>query len=192
VRGQLRAGRVDPPDDLGGAVGQQLPRRGEPDPAADALQQLRAGLGLEPGEVVGHRRLGVVQLLRGRGDGPVARDRVDDTQPVDVQHPSTLSMSQHESWHWISGPAGRKLDRMTATQNAPATGLSPLVAGIRSAVERHADWAETARLVADELRRNLPTPDVLTAEQQLGSPEGYRGHTLHVEPDGSFSIVALV
>ena len=101
-------------------------------------------------------------------------------------------MSQHESWHWISGPARRKLDRMTATQNAPAAGLSPLVAGIRTAVERRADWAETARLVADELRRNLPTPDVLTAEQQLGSPEGYRGHTLHVEPDGSFSIVALV
>jgi predicted metal-dependent enzyme (double-stranded beta helix superfamily) len=33
---------------------------------------------------------------------------------------------------------------------------------------------------------------VLTAEQRLGSPDGYRSHTLHVEPDGSFSIIALV
>ena len=33
---------------------------------------------------------------------------------------------------------------------------------------------------------------MLTAEQRLGSPDGYRSHTLHVEPDGSFSIIALV
>ena len=33
---------------------------------------------------------------------------------------------------------------------------------------------------------------MLTAEQSLGSPDDYCGHTLHVEPDGSFSIVALV
>ena len=33
---------------------------------------------------------------------------------------------------------------------------------------------------------------MLTAAQRLGSPDDYRGHTLHVEPDGSFSIVALV
>ena len=29
-------------------------------------------------------------------------------------------------------------------------------------------------------------------EQRLGLPDGYRSHTLHVEPNGSFSIVALV
>jgi 3-mercaptopropionate dioxygenase len=81
---------------------------------------------------------------------------------------------------------------MTATQIRPTRRLSPLVAGIRTAVDSHADWAETAQLVADQLRRHLPGPDVLTAEQRLGSPDGYRGHPLHVEPDGSFSIVALV
>jgi 3-mercaptopropionate dioxygenase len=80
----------------------------------------------------------------------------------------------------------------TATVIPPATALAPLVAGVRACVERHAGWAETAQLVADELRRHLPSPDVLTDEQRLGSPDGYRGHTLHVEPDGSFSIVALV
>src|SRR5690349_23594695 len=81
---------------------------------------------------------------------------------------------------------------MTATQTRPAGRLSPLVAGIRTVVERHADWGETAQLVAGQLRRNLPGPDVLDAEQRLGSPDDYVGHTLHVEPDGSFSIVALV
>jgi predicted metal-dependent enzyme (double-stranded beta helix superfamily) len=81
---------------------------------------------------------------------------------------------------------------MTAIQIRPTSGLSPLVAGIRAAVDSHAGWDETAQLVADQLRRHLPSPDVLTAEQRLGSPDGYRSHTLHVEPDGSFSIVALV
>ena len=81
---------------------------------------------------------------------------------------------------------------MTATQIRPASRLSPLVAGIRTAVEVHADLAETAQLVADQLRRHLPTPDVLAAAQRLGSPDGYRSHTLHVEPDGSFSVIALV
>jgi 3-mercaptopropionate dioxygenase len=81
---------------------------------------------------------------------------------------------------------------ITASQTHPASQLSPLVGGIRPAVERHANWAETAQLVAVQLRRHLPTPDVLTAEQRLGSPDDYQGHALHVEPAGSFSIVALV
>ena len=81
---------------------------------------------------------------------------------------------------------------MTATQIRPTGQLTPLVAGIRTAIERHADWAETAQLVAEQLRRHLPTPDVLSPERQLGSPDDYVGHTLHAEPDGSFSIVALV
>jgi 3-mercaptopropionate dioxygenase len=81
---------------------------------------------------------------------------------------------------------------MTALQTRPASRLSPLVAGIRTAVGSNAGWDETAQLVAGALQRNLPTPDVLTAEQRLGSPDDYQGHTLHVEPDGSFSIVGLV
>jgi predicted metal-dependent enzyme (double-stranded beta helix superfamily) len=81
---------------------------------------------------------------------------------------------------------------MTATQTLPTSRLAELVAGTRTAVRRHGDWAETAQLVADALRRHLPGPDVLSAEQRLGSPDGYVGHTLHVEPDGTFSIIALV
>src|SRR5688500_2077505 len=81
---------------------------------------------------------------------------------------------------------------MTATQIRPASDLAELVAGVRTAVGTHASWSETAQLVAEQLRRHLPTPDVLTAEQRLGSAHGYRSHTLHVEPDGAFSIIGLV
>ena len=81
---------------------------------------------------------------------------------------------------------------MITTQIRPTSPLSPLVAGIRAAVESHAGWAETAQLVADQLRQHLPTTDVLTAAQRLGSPDDYCAHNLHIEPDGSFSIVALV
>jgi 3-mercaptopropionate dioxygenase len=81
---------------------------------------------------------------------------------------------------------------MTATQTPPTSRLTELVAAVRGAVDERAGWSETAQLVADQLRRHLPAPDVLTAEQRLGSPDGYRSHTLHVEPDGAFSIVGLV
>ena len=81
---------------------------------------------------------------------------------------------------------------MLTTPTRPVEGLTDLVDGVRAAVAVHADWGETARLVAEQLRRHLPGPDLLTAEQRLGSPDEYQGHTLYVEPDGSFSIVGLV
>jgi hypothetical protein len=39
----------------------------------------------------------------------VARDGVDDAQAGDVQHVSTLSMSQHEGWHLTYESIARKL-----------------------------------------------------------------------------------
>jgi 3-mercaptopropionate dioxygenase len=81
---------------------------------------------------------------------------------------------------------------MTTTQARPVDELTELVEGVRTAVAAQANWSDTAKLVAEQLRRHLPNPDVLTAEERLGSPDGYRTHTLHVEPDGSFSVVALV
>jgi 3-mercaptopropionate dioxygenase len=81
---------------------------------------------------------------------------------------------------------------MTTTQARPIDELTELVEGVRTAVAAHATWSDTAKLVGEQLRRHLPRPDVLTAEERLGSPDGYRTHTLHVEPDGSFSVVALV
>jgi predicted metal-dependent enzyme (double-stranded beta helix superfamily) len=75
---------------------------------------------------------------------------------------------------------------MSATQILPTGRLSPLVAGIRTAIDRHADWAETAQRVAGQLRLHLPTPDVLTPELRLGDLDEYVGHTLHVEPEELF------
>jgi 3-mercaptopropionate dioxygenase len=74
----------------------------------------------------------------------------------------------------------------------PDTGLDELVSAVRAVVERHADWRQTARLVAEELARQLPAPDVLTPEQRIGDLKHYRSYPLHTEPDGSFSVVALV
>ena len=70
--------------------------------------------------------------------------------------------------------------------------LDTLAAAIRAAVARRTGWRETARLVASELERHLPSPSILTTEQRAGDPERFRSHVLHSEPDGSFSIVALV
>ena len=70
--------------------------------------------------------------------------------------------------------------------------LDELAAAVRAVVNRREDWPETARLVAAELERHLPSPDVLTEEQRTGNQEGYRSHVLHAEPDGAFSIQALV
>jgi 3-mercaptopropionate dioxygenase len=73
-----------------------------------------------------------------------------------------------------------------------ATGLDELVWAVRAVVDRHDDWRRTARLVAQALERHLPSPEVLTDEQRAGDSAGYRSYPLHIEPDGSFSIVALV
>jgi predicted metal-dependent enzyme (double-stranded beta helix superfamily) len=74
----------------------------------------------------------------------------------------------------------------------PIHRLDRLVAGVRDAIDSRADWSHTARLVADELRAHLPGPEVLSPEQRLGTPDHAASHTLHVEPDGTFSIIAVV
>jgi 3-mercaptopropionate dioxygenase len=73
-----------------------------------------------------------------------------------------------------------------------ASGLGELVTAVRSAVDGHADWRRTADLVAGELRRHLPSPDILPVAQRIGNPESYRSHLLYTEPDGAFSVVGLV
>ncbi|WP_157253708.1 cysteine dioxygenase family protein [Nonomuraea typhae] len=62
--------------------------------------------------------------------------------------------------------------------------LDPLVSGIRAALNHRGDWQRTAQHAASELRRYLPAPEMLT-----GIPPG---ELLHVEPDGTFSIQAIV
>ena len=81
-----------------------------------------------------------------------------------------------------------RTQHLTSAQDS----LEDLVAGIRAAVARRADWPETARLVAAELEHHLPSAEALTEEQRTGSPGRYLSHVLHTEPDGAFSILALV
>ena len=78
------------------------------------------------------------------------------------------------------------------THDLRRTRWNELVVGVRSVVRRQHGWHETARLVAAELERDLPSPEVLTAEQRAGDVDGFRSHLLHVDPGGSFSIVGLV
>jgi hypothetical protein len=98
--GKLSLGGVYPSDDLGRPVSEQLSGTGETDTPADPLQQLRAGLGLQPGEVMTHRRLRVMQRLGRLGDRSVSGDGVDDAKPDEVKHPSILSMGHLAFWHW--------------------------------------------------------------------------------------------
>ena len=73
-----------------------------------------------------------------------------------------------------------------------ASPVQELAGAIRATVSVATDPHETAGLVAAQLRRHLPGPEALSVEQRIGDPDRYRTHVLHAEPDGSFSIVALV
>lgn len=80
------------------------------------------------------------------------------------------------------------------TVSSPVRSRCPagLIAAIRTATDCRADWQQTAILVAGQLRQHLPGPEILTSGQRAGDPAGYRCHVLHTEPDGSFSVTALV
>jgi predicted metal-dependent enzyme (double-stranded beta helix superfamily) len=67
-----------------------------------------------------------------------------------------------------------------------------LIAAVRRAARRGTDWEHTANLVAGVLRESLPGENLLTAEQLCGDPTCYQTHLVHAEPDGSFSIAAMV
>jgi predicted metal-dependent enzyme (double-stranded beta helix superfamily) len=84
------------------------------------------------------------------------------------------------------------IEQAAHTSVSERSELAELVAAVRDAVDVHADWGRTAELVAASVRGHLPGPDVLTPAQRRGDPERYRSHHLHIEPDGSFSIIALV
>ena len=79
---------------------------------------------------------------------------------------------------------------MTAT--VVRTPLTDLVTRIRAVIARGLSEGETAVEVANYRRPTLTLPGLLTEEQRQGSTDGYTQHVLHVEPDGSFSVVALV
>ena len=68
-----------------------------------------------------------------------------------------------------------------------------LVRAIRSETRRGLDWQQTADRVVSALRGRLPVPAaILPASLRAGNPDCYQSHLLHAEPDGSFSIAAMV
>ena len=86
---------------------------------------------------------------------------------------------------------------MTAVRpDAGLAGLTPalasLVCNVRGVVARRLPAQGTADAVGSLLRPVLAVPGLLAEEQREGDPDCYRQHVLHVEPDGSFSVVSLV
>ncbi|MFJ2775570.1 cysteine dioxygenase [Kitasatospora sp. NPDC087315] len=75
--------------------------------------------------------------------------------------------------------------------------MTALIGEIRAVVDRGLPPELTAYLVGERLAPHLLAgPDgadaLLTAGQREGDPDRYRQHVLHAEPDGGFSVVALV
>jgi 3-mercaptopropionate dioxygenase len=89
---------------------------------------------------------------------------------------------------------------LTSTDHATASGQAAggtcpdsLVCAVRADVRQRLDWQRTAERVACTLRGHLPDPAaVLPARLRRGDPAGYQSHLLYAEPDGSFSIAAMV
>lgn len=80
----------------------------------------------------------------------------------------------------------------TAVSGTVSPRLRRLIAATRAVVQSEGDPARAGLAVAELLRPYLDATDFLTPEQLEPSETCYRQHILHVEPDGSFSIVALV
>lgn len=76
----------------------------------------------------------------------------------------------------------------------PETGsdLNSLVDAVRSTVRCGLPAADTADRVSRDLQRWLATEPELPERYRASDPEHYVQHVVHTEPDGSFSIVALV
>jgi hypothetical protein len=90
VRGERRLGLLDrgeyPP-----RVADEYPAGlGQPEPAAVAFEQRTAGLPVQLGEVLGHRRRRAVQRVGGGGDGAVGRDGLERAEPGEVDHSAML------------------------------------------------------------------------------------------------------
>ena len=77
----------------------------------------------------------------------------------------------------------------------PVVGTCPdnLVRAVRAVVRLGLDWQATAERVVGTLLGNLPEPEALLPELlRRGDPACYQSHLVYSEPDGSFSIAAMV
>jgi predicted metal-dependent enzyme (double-stranded beta helix superfamily) len=76
---------------------------------------------------------------------------------------------------------------------SPRGGMNEMVQAIRGCTRVPGDWGVTAQNVADAMSRVLPGPDEVLALIPANARNGAEtSQVLHVEPDGSFSVVALV
>lgn len=80
---------------------------------------------------------------------------------------------------------------MVAQQSSTQTALENLVLHIRHEVQQGDASAAIAARVAGHLKPYLGRDDLLTEAQRESDPNQYKQHVLHVEDDGSFSIVSL-
>src|SRR5689334_11647323 len=88
-----------------------------------------------------------------------------------------------------SALASRQTDPAAVIRTCP----DGLVRAVRAEVGRGLGWQDTADGVAAALRASLPDPAaILPAPLRCGDPAGYQSHLLYAEPDGSFSISAMV
>jgi quercetin dioxygenase-like cupin family protein len=81
------------------------------------------------------------------------------------------------------------------TDRAVPAGACPdsLVRAVRAEVRLRLDWQQTADRVVGVLRASRPDPAVLLPwSLRRGDPACYQSHLLYAEPDGSFSVSAMV
>ena len=90
VRGELVLRGIQPAQDLLGPFRQQPAGVGQPDPAAGPLGQQRPGLGLEPGQVMAYRGLGVVEGPGRSGHRAVPGHRDEHAEPGHIQHSAII------------------------------------------------------------------------------------------------------
>ena len=80
---------------------------------------------------------------------------------------------------------------MVAEHVVRSATLERLISDIRAVVAESSDPARVSTAIAARLEPYLEDDNLLLPEQREPDPHHYRQHVLHVEPDGSFSIVSL-
>ena len=89
---------------------------------------------------------------------------------------------------------------LTSTYHAAAPVRPPvadacpedLIRAIRAEVRHGMNWQQTADRVVARLRTMVPSPAILPRQLRQGDPACYQSHLLYAEPDGAFSVVAMV
>ncbi len=79
-----------------------------------------------------------------------------------------------------------------ATESTKSPAFCRLIADVREVVRNEQDAERVGLAVAELLQPYLGSDDFLSCEQLAPAESDYCQHILHVEPNGIFSIVALV